>query len=57
MGKVTMTLGRLKGSRSSSRRNSSASGHSDRGGLKKSESSASNKPKGKHAKGKLTPNT
>ncbi|KAL8570734.1 hypothetical protein ACOMHN_039168 [Nucella lapillus] len=43
MGKVTMTVGRLKaGSRTSSRKNST--------GLKKSDSSASNRSKGKHSK-------
>ncbi|XP_076440222.1 multiple PDZ domain protein-like isoform X9 [Babylonia areolata] len=43
MGKVSMTVGRLKaGSRTSSRKNST--------GLKKSDSSASNRSKGKHSK-------
>ena len=45
MGKVSMTVGRLKaGSRTSSRKNSGP------GGLKKSDSSASNRSKGKHSK-------
>ena len=45
MGKVSMTVGRLKaGSRTSSRKNSGSSG------LKKSDSSASNRSKGKHSK-------
>ena len=46
MGKVSMTIGRLKGSRSSSRR-SSASSH---GGLRKSESGE--RKRGKHSKSK-----
>ena len=50
MGKITMTVGRLKaGSRSSSRRSSSQSGQS---GLKKSDSNVSSKGKGKHSKSK-----
>ncbi|XP_071117082.1 multiple PDZ domain protein-like isoform X2 [Haliotis cracherodii] len=47
MGKVTMMVGRLKaGSRTSSRRNSNSPGSA----LKKSESSASNRSRGKHSK-------
>jgi hypothetical protein len=56
MGKVTMMIGRLKvGSHGSSRRNSSSS--SEKAGLRKSESSASNaKTKGKHTKGNYLKN-
>ncbi|KAH3696145.1 hypothetical protein DPMN_083608, partial [Dreissena polymorpha] len=47
MGKVSLTVGRLKaGSRTSSRKNSNNAGSS----LQKSASSASNKSKGKHSK-------
>ncbi|KAK6188757.1 hypothetical protein SNE40_004870 [Patella caerulea] len=47
MGKVSMTVGRLKaGSRTSSRRNSNSPGHP----LKKSESTASSRSRGKHTK-------
>ncbi|ESP05488.1 hypothetical protein LOTGIDRAFT_228054 [Lottia gigantea] len=51
MGKVSLTVGRLKaGSRTSSRRNSNSPGHA----LKKSESSASSRSKGKHSKKTLS---
>ena len=49
MGKITLTVQRLKGSRGSSRRSSSQSA----GGLKKSDSGVSSKSKGKHSKSKF----
>ncbi len=49
MGKIQLTVQRLKGSRGSSRRSSSQSA----GGLKKSDSGASSKGKAKHSKSEL----
>jgi len=50
MGKVNLSVGRLKaGSRTSSRKNSNSTGT----GLRKSESTASNKSRGRHSKSKL----